>query len=686
MFSTVLEQAKASNQRRMMVTDDISDVFSWSAGLSGLHVGWDKLKLKDFKFMAFSDTDKVLGKTYDNLVLDLRGSFSANDIAKVIPCVRGGGVIILITPSFEVWATSKLKYHERLTSPPFKLEDSRSIFIPRIIRKLYEFEGIWIKKDGNYEKESLELPMPKEHVVNKKRKIHELAKSQGQIDFLDKFKEGVSVLLANRGRGKSAALGLLIADLRHKRDSKTEVVVVAPNKDKVKTVFEFLEKALDHLGIPYGYKNEILLGKKIKVVFEEPESAISRKADLFVVDEAASIPFSILSELAKKDNVVFSTTVHGYEGSGRIFSLIFLKSLSERGYNLVTMDQPIRYAQDDPIEKWLFSTFLLDAEPKKSELKKLKFNSPTIKKIFSDEDVLKEVFGLLISAHYKNTPNDLQILADAPHHKVNLIESKGLLGVIQTAFEGGLTNEKINEMCEKRRPEGNLIPDTLCKHYGLKDFSKLRGLRVVRIVSHPRFQGKGVGSFGLKNLKGEDWIGASFGASKNLIKFWTKNEFIPLALGPYKNPITGEYAVIVVKPISDSANLLVKKLKEQFELRFLGSLGDVYWDLNPKTVREILKTFSGQIKPKFSILELARLNLFLEGKHVYEFDVDILTKLVKWYFGSELKYLSEAEELVLISKVLQGAMWKIVKEKTGSDKVFETIKTAISKIAKNLSA
>jgi len=528
--------------------------------------------------------------------------------------------------------------------------------------------------------------LPKAEKLVPKGPLQSLAKSSDQIDFLNKVDvNGINVLLANRGRGKSAALGLLIADLRARRNKKTEVVVTSRSRDAVKVVFEFIEKGLDELSIPYGYKKGILLGKKIKVVFEEPEGAISRKADLFIVDEASSIPIGQLKELAKKDAVVFSTTVHGYEGSGRVFSLIFMNELKNKGYNLLTMESPIRYAKGDPIEAWLFDTFLLDAEPDPVSLGKLEFTLPPMKEVFSHENELRGAFGLLVTAHYMNTPNDLQIMADAPHHSLGLTLSNGkIIGAVQIAEEGGLSDSQIGEMCNDERPEGNILPDIVCKHYGLKDFSKLKGKRVVRIVTNPAFWGKGIGSFMLEKLEAADWVGSSFGASSKLVRFWVKNGFLPVAIGPYRNPKSGEYALAVLKPISKRAREQTKLIHEEFENRFLGSLSDVYWDMDPFTVREILKSFSHGKKPVLSILELKRLSLLLSGKHVYEFDVDIATKLVKWYFSSGGDYLSESEEVVLISKVLQRAMWKVVKEKTGTPLIFDTIKDGLKKVASHL--
>jgi N-acetyltransferase 10 len=51
------------------------------------------------------------------------------------------------------------------------------------------------------------------------------------------------------------------------------------------------------------------------------------QAELVVVDEAAAIPITVVKKLLGPYMVILSSTVHGYEGTGRSLSLKLIQQL-----------------------------------------------------------------------------------------------------------------------------------------------------------------------------------------------------------------------------------------------------------------------------------------------------------------------------------------------------------------------
>ena len=47
------------------------------------------------------------------------------------------------------------------------------------------------------------------------------------------------------------------------------------------------------------------------------------------------------------------------------------------------------------------------------------------------------------------------------------------------------------------------------------------------------------------------WIGTSFGVTKELFKFWQKNELQPIYLRQTANELTGEYSCLMIKPMQN---------------------------------------------------------------------------------------------------------------------------------------
>lgn len=106
---------------------------------------------------------------------------------------------------------------------------------------------------------------------------------------------------------------------------------------------------------------------------------------MLVVDEAAAIPLPLVKSLLGPYLVFLSSTINGYEGTGRSLSLKLIKqlrqqtstqgqkretvsyenpagdSISGRSLREVSLEEPIRYGKGDHVEKWLYRLLCLDA-------------------------------------------------------------------------------------------------------------------------------------------------------------------------------------------------------------------------------------------------------------------------------------------------------------------------------------
>ncbi|EHH22996.1 N-acetyltransferase 10 [Macaca mulatta] len=385
-------------------------------------------------------------------------------------------------------------------------------------------------------------------------------KTLDQAKAVLKFIEGISektlrstvALTAARGRGKSAALGLAIAGAV--AFGYSNIFVTSPSPDNLHTLFEFVFKGFDALQYQEHLDYEIIQSLNpefnkavIRVnVFREhrqtiqyihPADAVKLgQAELVVIDEAAAIPLPLVKSLLGPYLVFMASTINGYEGTGRSLSLKLIQQLRQQS---AQSQESIRYAPGDAVEKWLNDLLCLDCLnitrivsgcplPEACELyPPLGFTGPVkrrgaVPSYYVNRDTLfcyhkaSEVFlqrlmALYVASHYKNSPNDLQMLSDAPaHHLFCLLPPvpptqnalPEVLAVIQVCLEGEISRQSIlNSLSRGKKASGDLIPWTVSEQFQDPDFGGLSGGRVVRIAVHPDYQGMGYGTRALQLLQ-----------------------------------------------------------------------------------------------------------------------------------------------------------------------------------------
>ncbi|CAM3849429.1 GNAT family N-acetyltransferase [Vreelandella rituensis] len=395
------------------------------------------------------------------------------------------------------------------------------------------------------------------------------------------------VITADRGRGKSAALGIASAQLL--QSGVALVVLSAPRPSAVEAVFARLE-VLCPQGLRDGLR--FVLPDVGEVRFVAPdvltrqvaESSLGGKGSYLLVDEAAAIPAALLGTwLEAFPRIAFATTIHGYEGSGRGFALRFRAQLDQRtpDWRQIEMQTPVRWTSGDPLEEVTSSLLLLDAQPGPVSSQPVEVVSLERAELAHDEPRLRAVFGLLVQAHYRTTPSDLRQLLDGPGTRLQVVKAKGFLpqAVLVTRDEGGFDSEMADRVARgERRPQGHLLAQSLAAHAGSREAVTRRWRRVTRIATHPERRREGLGralidaDIPLARAQGREIYGATFGADPDLLAFWRALGFIPLRLGLKRDTTTGEHALMVAQGLTAQGSALVEQLRQRFHAALPGLL------------------------------------------------------------------------------------------------------------------
>ncbi|MBP1357133.1 MAG: tRNA(Met) cytidine acetyltransferase [Sulfolobus sp.] len=661
----------------------------------------------------YSSADRYLGKTYDIVILDLVDNFEPNSVGRLVDLAKGGGLIILYTDN--------LTSNKLLKNSIMKNGKVRDIYEIRFVKKLHEHKAIFIANEDGYFSNKFDEILESFDINYKSKlksfeKLHDICKSFDQHKVLDKFLilnrggKRVMVITAGRGRGKSAITGLGLAELIYlfkKNNRNFKAVVSSPSIANILQVMEFLKKGLEVLGLndfriiydKQGYIKKIF-SNDFKVYYSPPENAINEEGNLLVIDEAAAVGITYIDKALRRwKKVVLVTTIYGYEGSGRSFLKYLRELLQHRKTNVIwiEMEDPIRYTKGDPIEKWLYDTLVLDAEAElpSKEISKVTFESVDINELFKDDRSLRQLYGILVAAHYRNNPNDLMILGDAVHHKLYALKdlsTNTYFAVAQISEEGGFDENMINMALKGGTFDGDLIPDRLIKHSRIIEFGKLKGWRIVRIAVIPELQNKGYGSQLLQEIitqaekSGIDWIGASFMADPNVLNFWLKNGFTVIHISPRKSEKYGDFPVIVARPLNENAKKVINLASYLLKDKLLLTIHDTYFNLEPDLARLILDSIKVHRKVYVNNVYLDKIAAFLQGISPYESTSDAIHMLaLKYFWDAERDWsLSSLEEDALIAKTLQGKPWSNASSILGINtaELNELIYQAVQKLAK----
>jgi len=545
---------------------------------------------------------QALGEDLPLLVFDAHAGLDPDALGAVCGGLRGGGSLLLLTPPLARWPAFADPDKARYASHPHGPEAVAGRFLARLARVLDGAAGVQVIKQG----EPVRLPASAAFSPIPTADdpdcltADQAAAVAAVLRVAHGHRRRPLVLTADRGRGKSAALGIAAARLL--AEGLGRIIVTAPRPAAVAALFDQAQRLLP---AAERHGNRLLLGER-ELLFMAPDELLRQTpvAELVLVDEAAAIPVPLLSRLLDRHaRIAFASTVHGYEGSGRGFALRFRVELDTRTpqWRALTLTAPIRYAADDPLEAWLNGALLLDAEP--AELpddidpQALTIAPIDREALAADAGLLRQTFGLLVQAHYQTRPADLRQLLDAPQLTVWLARhGERVAGVCLVQCEGGLDAELAMAVAEgRRRSHGHLIPQSLARHTGMAALAGQRTARVMRIAVHPALRRRGLGRRLLAAVAeraaqdGMDWWGASFAADPASLAFWQSAGCAALRLGASRDAASGTYSAVLLSPLSGPAQASYSTLRQRFVDGLAHGLADTWRTLEPAVAAALLR-------------------------------------------------------------------------------------------------
>ncbi|RDI72798.1 tRNA(Met) cytidine acetyltransferase TmcA [Halopelagius longus] len=662
---------------------------------------------------------ELLGSTRTAVVCDAHEEFSPNVVGRLVGAVDGGGLFVLLTPPLDEWPARTGSFDESLAVPPFSVSDVTGRFRERLVSTLRDHPGVAIANvdEGVVERDgSAPSPpdvgdrspsVPRERERRFPRLAYESCLTGDQSRTLRSLERladpGEAVVVeADRGRGKSAAAGLAAASLAAEG---RDVLVTAPSYRSAEEVFVRAETLLSDLGALADSAERTSAGRQTqsgdhdeerhvlranaeagaeggRVRFSDPPTAatLPDDPDAVLVDEAAALPVRLLSSFLDAPAAGFFTTVHGYEGAGRGFSVRFRDRLAESDFTVTdaALDEPIRYARGDPVETWAFRALLLDARPPVDPLvedatpETVEYRAVSPEELLADDHLLSEAFGLLVFAHYRTEPNDLARLLDAPNLELRALCHEGhVVSVALLAREGGLDAETRRAMYEGARVRGNMLPDVFTSQLRDEEAGVPVGYRVMRIATHHAVRSRGLGSRLLTAVRREfagraDYLGVGYGATPELLSFWAANGYSTVHLSTTRNDTSGEYSALMLLPLSEAGEALRDRHASYFIDRIVAVLSDPLRDVEPDVARAALRACEADVSPSLSDREWRVVVGASYGPGIYSAAPEAFRRLALAHLLSPDRVeLDAREERLLVRKVLQGRPWTPVSEELG---------------------
>jgi tRNA(Met) cytidine acetyltransferase len=685
-FDDFHQQAKTLNERRLIVLLG-EDRWGYSLLQTIQSFHQNRKNTDEEVWLVYGDNELIKANvsskrfrdrlgTESDFVVFTQQQLSVDAFAALSGTLVGGGILFLITN--DITLVKQSNFFKRFFfllqgySEHVILEQA-ALVLPPLEPKIQVSDERVINPPNSSERQALTYGCVSQGQVNAVEAIINVIKGKSKRPL---------VLTADRGRGKSSALAIACAQLltEAKNDNKLHIVITAAELNSVQVFFKQLAKSLPqghlegHIFTTYhGFVEFVPIDKLLKW---QPN------VSLVLVDEAAAIPVYLLQKLLlNHSRLVFASTIHGYEGAGRGFTLKFQHTLTTLfpKWRSLHINEPIRWRSGDPLEQLVFDACLLNAElsslsnhRKQSNLAPPKtpfdFKHFTAEALLANESLLRQVFSVLVTAHYQTKPSDVQMLLD--NKQIELVcfmsSDEGVKEVIAVALlihEGnfntqGITEAELTAVSKaKRRLKNNFIPQSLLTQCAVEQAFDYHYLRVMRIAVHPQLQHQGIGSLFLNQIttfakaQGADFLASSFGATKPLLSFWLTANFKLGRIGFSQDKASGEQSALVLKSLSENSEPLLASINTEFYRCFDYLLVEEYKHLSTNLVALIQAHCPPSSLKVLSQLDIANAEAFALGYRQYSSCVFSLHLWLKQELCNQ--ELDNEVLCVLISRIMQ---------------------------------
>ncbi|MDR6984934.1 tRNA(Met) cytidine acetyltransferase [Rheinheimera pacifica] len=597
---------------------------------------------------------QLLGSECDVLVINAFSGFNADLVAAASGCVKAGGIWLLLCPPFARWQQQPNPAHKNLLPYPVEASTHQGGFLSFWLTQLQQQNAFFINAQHITKPLSWPTPAQPYQAAAPCVTAEQQAAVEAILHVISGHRRRPLVLAADRGRGKSAALGIAAAQLAAQGK---QLLITAPSPQAAATAlthFSQLAPAAQHSNLQFIPFDELL------------RSTIT--ADLLLVDEAAAIPTPVLQQLLQRfSRIVFATTEHGYEGTGRGFQLRFQQYLNQQcpGWRKLQIQQPIRYQQADPLEHLIFNCFLLRQSSNeliycaKGEISAQTYQA---KDWLDNSNKLQQVFSLLSLAHYQTQIKDLAALLDNPRLQVVTLEQNSqVLACVLISHEGDIPPELANQIyLGERRVQGHLLAQSLAFHLAQPELASLSLWRIMRIAVQPVLQKQGLGThlLGLVSEQAKQqnirYLGTSFGLSTELLQFWQHNGYQAIRLGVSSDKASAEYSILMLKPVTadgDAGSEIVQQLNRQLGHNLFLTLSAQYPLLNTNLALQLAKPLP--VPATLTEAELQQLALFCRNQRPYE----LIEPILQRWFCKHYQALPPELAAPLCSLYWQHSSW-----------------------------